>query len=157
VSSSTPLATAFAILSVLTLACQESLGPTDAPGTYVLRRVERDPLPTVLYDNEIYAVRVIADTIRLRPDGTGIISGVYEAVPLHEGLPAEGPVYSTTSIRYRAVRDQLEIEYVCPDLANCLPPPHLIARRLPSGLTVRWGPSLFGRSPLLYVSIGAAP
>jgi len=63
------------IVAALTLACDESLGPGDAAGTYVLRQVEQDPLPTTLSANEFFAVRVISDTIRMRSDGTGTISG----------------------------------------------------------------------------------
>jgi hypothetical protein len=146
-----------ATLVALSLSCGESAGPEDAPGTYALRRVARDPLPAILYDNEIYAVRVISDTIRLRADGTGTISGVREAVPLHEGLPHKGPMNEWIVIRYRAVGDELEIEYDCPVQSNCAPPPQLIARRSSGGLTARWGPGIFGRSPLLYTEVEAAP
>ena len=146
-----------AILPALTLACNESLGPRNAAGTYVLRQVEQDPLPTTLSANEFFAVRVISDTIRMRSDGTGTISGVREAVPLQPGVPGDGPVYITSNIRFKAVGDQLEIEYECPDLALCVPPPHLIAQVLQDGLTARWGPSMSGRSPLVYEQVQAAP
>jgi hypothetical protein len=148
---------ALAILITLMLGCGESVGPDDAPGSYVLRRVDGDPLPAVLYDNEIYAVRVISDTIRLRADGTGTISGIRDALPLHEGLPAEGPVHASTNIRFKALVKRIEIEYECPPNANCLPPPHLIAHLRSDGLTARWGPGMLGRSPLFYSQVQAAP
>jgi len=69
----------------------------------------------------------------------------------------DGPVYITSNIRFKAVGDQLEIEYECPDLALCVPPPHLIAQVLQDGLTARWGPSMSGRSPLVYEQVQAAP
>ena len=34
--------------------------------------------------NEFFVIRVLADTIRLRGDGTGKFSGVRESVPLQE-------------------------------------------------------------------------
>ena len=145
------------IVAALTLACDESLGPGDAAGTYVLRQVEQDPLPTTLSANEFFAVRVISDTIRMRSDGTGTISGVREAMPLQPGVPGDGAVYITSNIRFKAVGDQLEIEYECPDLALCVPPPHLIAQVLRDGLTARWGPSMSGRSPLVYEQGQTAP
>lgn len=70
------------------------------PAIYVLRQVEQDPLPTLLVNNDIYATYVLSDTIRLRANGTGTISGVEESVPLLEGLPTEGPVHITIDFRY---------------------------------------------------------
>jgi hypothetical protein len=45
--------------------------------------------------------------------------------------PGDGPVYITSNIRFKAVGDQLEIEFVCPDAADCAPPPHLLAQESP--------------------------
>jgi hypothetical protein len=151
--------TSLAILVALTIACGESAGPEVAPGvvpgTFVLRRVAGDPLPTVLYNNEIFATLVVSDTIRLRPDGTGTISGVREAVPLQPGLVGDGPVHILTNFHFRRVGGQVEITYDCPPGALCIKPPHLIARPQPGGLTVRWGHADSGRSPMIYEEVGA--
>ena len=153
--------TTLAILVALTIACGESTGPEVAPdvapGTFVLIRVAGDPLPTVLYTNGIFATRVISDTIRLRPDGTGTISGVRETVALQPGLTGEGPVHIRTDFHFTTVGGQLEIIYDCPFGALCIKPPHLIARPQQGGLTVRWGHANSGRSPMIYEEVGAAP
>jgi hypothetical protein len=146
-----------AILTALTLACDGTLGPVDVTGTYVLRQVAGDPLPTVLFDYDAFVVLVISDTIRLAPDGTGTISGVREVIPLEEGLPGEGPVHRTSNVRFKVIGDQLEIEYVCPGPMPCVPPPQVIARRVPGGLNAEFGPRPIGRSPLIYTEIQAAP
>ena len=81
-----------AILIVLALACSGDLGPgTLVSDTYVLEEVDGDPLPTVRASNEDYALYVVADTIRLRADGTGSSSGVYSAEPLRSGIPGQEP------------------------------------------------------------------
>lgn len=150
---STRFQPAVATLVAFTLACGDSVGPGDAPGTYVLRRIDGDPLPAILYDNEIYAVRVISDTIRLHANGTGLIAGVRDFLPLHEGLPPQPPVHQRTRIRYAASGDALEINFECPPDADCVPGPHLIAHIGLDGLTARWGPSMIGRSPLFYTQV----
>ena len=109
------------------------------------------------YENGLFATRVISDTIRLRSDGTGTISGVRESMPLPPGVPGDGPVHIASNIRFKAVGDQVEIEYECPDLALCIPPPHLIASLRPDGLTAGWGPKMSGRSPLVYEQVGPTP
>jgi hypothetical protein len=146
-----------AILVALTIACGDSAGPEAAIGTYVLRRVDGDLLPTVLYDNGIFATRVISDTIRLRPDGTGTISGVRETVPLQPGLPGDGPLHILTNFHFVTVAGRLEITYDCPPGALCIRPPHLIALPQPGGLTVRWGHAGSGRAPMIYQEVAAAP
>lgn len=144
---------ALAILATLALACDGTLAPVDVTGTYVLQQVAGDPLPTILFDYGTFVVRVISDTIRLGPDGTGTISGVREVVPLEEGAPGEEPVHRTSNVRFKAIGDQVEIEYVCPGPMPCVSPPQVIARRVPGGLNAGFGPRPIGRSPLIYTEI----
>ena len=141
---------AFPTLVALTLSCSGDLGPAVGPRTFVLRQVEGDPLPTVLASNEFGSIIVYSDTIRLRADGTGTISGVRAFEPLQPGIPIEEPTWGTADIRFQALRDRTEIEYVCPINANCAPPPDLIAAQQGPHLRVIWGPNLRGRSPMIY-------
>jgi hypothetical protein len=136
----------------LTLACSSPAGPGDAPGIFVLTQVQQDPLPTVLSENEYFAVRVFSDTIRLREDGTGSISGVRESVPLQGGSSA-GPIHIANGLHYRVVDGRIEIEFDCPPLATCIAGPHLIADRQGDHLVATWGPHMSGRSPLSYQKV----
>jgi hypothetical protein len=142
-----------AVLVGLTLSCGDSAGPGDAAGLYVLRQVEQDPLPTVLYQNEFFITRVLSDTIRLVGDGRGIIRGVREAVPVQPGGDGQELFPIVTNLRFRLAGSQIEIDFECPPWADCIPPPHLVGQLRPDGLTLRWGPSLSGRSPLIYAQV----
>ena len=159
-SASISFQTNLTILVALSVACGESAGPVApdvVPGTFVLRLVDGDPLPTVLYSNGIFATRVISDTIRLQQDGTGTIAGVRETVSLQPGVPGEGPVHIQTNFHFVRVDGRLEITYDCPPGALCIRPPHLIALPQLGGLTVQWGHRDSGRSPMIYQQVAAAP
>jgi hypothetical protein len=145
--------TALPALAALTLACEGSHGPSNFLRTYALREVQGDPLPTVLYTNEYVAVHVLSDTIRLRADGTGSISGVRSSEPLQPLILPQPPTWSTADIRFRRGMDRIEIDYVCPANANCAPPPHLIAVEGDNRLQVTWAPGMTGRSPMIYVAV----
>lgn len=60
------------------LGCDDPLGPEDVVGTYVLRTVREQPLPVIVMENENVTARLLADTIRLRRNGTGTEVAVYE-------------------------------------------------------------------------------
>jgi hypothetical protein len=142
------------VLLALALACSGDLGPgTISSDTLVLQEVDGDPLPTVLASNEDYEIHVLSDTLRLRADGTGTISGVLSAEPLRPGLPAQEPTWGTADIRYRRLLRGMEIDYVCPPNASCVAPPHLIAVERGDRLEVAWAPSLNGRSPMIYTAV----
>jgi hypothetical protein len=140
-----------ASLMFAALACQDSLAPTDVAGTYVLQSVATEPLPAEIYRNDYVTIRVIADTLRLRPDGTGTMSGVQVAEPRQEGMAPATPAWWTGQLRFRIVEGDVEVTMICPPDANCVPGPHLTARRLDSGLRVDY--ALGGRVPRVYARI----
>ena len=143
-----------AILIALALACSGDLGPGILSSTYVLEEVDGDPVPAVIFSNQFVEFYLVSDTIRLRPDGTGTISGVRSAVPLQPGIPGgQDPTWSTADIRFRRGLPGIEIDYVCPADADCAPPPHLIAVERGHCLEVSWAPSLPGRSPMIYRAV----
>ena len=158
-SSALPIRVAAGLLAVFSaaaaIACGDplALAPTEIAGIYALQRVESDHLPTVLYTNEFVRVRVLADTIRLRADGTGMQFGVHESEPLQEGLELENPVRGETDLRYEIVGANIEIAHVCPPNANCLPPPHFIARKPSEELLVHSAPGQLVRVPLFYTRV----
>jgi hypothetical protein len=146
----------FAVLAVASLpACESS---TDAEpslsGSYVLRTVAGESLPTVLSTNEFYEFRVLADTLRLTPGGTGTLSGVEQARSLTPSLPDEEPESVTIQFHYQVSgANEIAIAFDCPDNGNCVAPPHMTARLTNTGLQVSWAPSLGGRNPMVFVAI----
>lgn len=144
---------------VLVLAFAACDSPTEAEpslaGSYVLRTVAGESLPTVLHTNEFYESRVFADTLRLRPGGTGTLSGVEDARSLTPSLPDEGPQSVTIQFHYQiGGTNQLAIAFDCPPNADCAPPPHMTARLTNGGLQMYWVPSMGGRDPMQFVAIG---
>jgi hypothetical protein len=59
------------------IAC-DPLSPEDVAGTYVVRTVRSEPLPVVLWETESDTVQLVADTVRLRRNGTGTEVSIYE-------------------------------------------------------------------------------
>ena len=140
VSMRRPMSRLLAVLvaSLLALGCSDSLAPEDVAGLYVLERIGSDPLPAVLSENDYGVVRVTSGAIRLRSDGSGTVSGVQESIPWHDVQSASGPIWSENPIRFRTVGDRIEIEFLCPAYASCIPAPHMVARRTTDGLRASW-------------------
>jgi len=122
--------------SFITLGCTDSLAPEDVAGLYVLERIGSEPLPAVMWENELNTVLVTSGTIRLRPDGSGTVSGTEESIPRQDGLPATNTSRLDVPIRFRTDGVRIEIEFLCPANANCSPPPHIVARPTLGGLRV---------------------
>lgn len=130
--------------------CDDPLAPAELAGTYELRSIAGEPLPTLLVDYPHYRLRVDQDELVLNADGTGrrITRGVSERLDV-EGGPE--PVLWDTELRFRVDDQRIEIEEVCPPNASCLPPPHLIARAVRGGLRVE---ETYGdRNPLFYAPV----
>ena len=142
------------VLVLLASACGDSsLAPGTLGQAYMLVDVASDPLPTTLYVNEIGTIRVIAQTIRFGPKGTGSLSQRTEIVPHAADQPREGPEEYTFGIGWVQVKGSIEIEFDCPANANCLAGPHLIARVDGHALRATWGPQMNGRAPLRYEEV----
>ena len=147
---SVPLTASAALVVALLLGC-DSTGPRPTGGgLYVLQRVAGAPLPTVLQTTDQVDIRVLSDTLLLRSDGTGVISGVREIVPREPGGPAEGPRSIVTTFHSETGGGQIAITFDCPPNALCIQGPHMLARTADGGLTARWGPSMSGQDPLEY-------
>lgn len=139
--------------SLFVLGCSDSLGPEDVAGLYALERIGSEPLPAVLFETEYGIVRVESETILLRADGTGTISGVQESIPWQDGHSATGPVWTERVIRFRTVAGRIEIEFVCAPNESCLLGPHMVARRTTDGL---WATYYELRTPLHYARVVSA-
>ena len=137
--------TAVLALCTLMAACSDPIGPSDVAGVYELELIDGEPLPAVLFSNEYYIVRVLSDTITLRADGTGTISGVQEFESLQEGVESEGPRARETQIRFGVRNNRIDIEFLCPPNALCTQGPHIVAWKTSDGLSARYpalGPGL---------------
>jgi hypothetical protein len=148
-----PLPVGTALVAALLLGC-DSTGPRPVSGgVYVLQRVAGNPLPAVLQSTDFVNIRVLADTMLLRSDGTGVISGVREIVPREPGGPAEGPHSIVTTFHSETSGGEIAITFDCPPAALCIRGPHLLARTADGELTARWGPSMSGQAPLEYALV----
>jgi len=124
-----------------TIGCGDSVSvaPQSFVGEYVLTRVAGDPLPTHIFDQPATSPIVVADTLRLRADGTGSRMRLV-LLPGISAVGADTIVRLTSvaaaSLTFEAVGNALAITYVCPINADCAPPPHAIALLNSAGLTV---------------------
>ena len=152
---STPYSTRLlpTLLVLFAPACGDSVGPGTLGQEYVLVDVAGDPLPTVLYTNDYATIRVISQTIRFGPKGTGSLSETTVTVPHSPDEPREIRSEYTIGIGWVQVKGSIEIEFDCPANANCLAGPHLIARVDGHALRATWGPQMTGRAPLRYEEV----
>ena len=142
------IARAITLLCTATsLACSDSLSPGDVLGTYVLRSVAGDALPTLLYTTEFVKIRVFADTLRFTLDGRGSINTLRESEPVNGDGPTE-PFRWQTGFSYQLVDDRIEVAFDCPPNASCVEPPHLVLRDMSAGLRADF--ALGARLPLFY-------
>jgi hypothetical protein len=128
---------AAASLSLLT-SCGEPTSPSRAAGVYVLTQVAGDALPTALLTNESVRIMVIADTLRLSPDGTGVRTSAYRTDFLSILDKAPESSEHSQAFSFRVTGDRVEIGFHCPPNANCAPPPHIIATRSGEGLDIEF-------------------
>jgi hypothetical protein len=152
----TPRATVALALLVCSavVACRDPLRPEDVVGVYALQWVESDVLPTVLYTNDNVRVRVLADTLRFRADGTGERAGLVESESLRPGVASAGQRRAQQEFRFRTGRGRIEIAFVCPINANCAAPPHIVAKPVRGGLLVEY--DLGARVPQVFTTVAEA-
>ena len=136
----------------LSLACGEPLSPRDVAGTYALQRVAGNSLPTIQYANGDVVVRVFAETLSFTPDGRGEDVTVRQSETVTGGL-VTGPERRETAFGFRVVQGRIEIAFDCPPAADCVAPPHIVARPTPNGLEVQYAPG--ARVPLIYARLAS--
>jgi hypothetical protein len=145
-----------AVASTIGCADSVSVAPQDFVGEYVLTRVAGEPLPTLIFSTD-FSPTVVADTLRLRADGTGSRMRLVVLSPGTSRSPRLGfgselatkatmdsgvdttirlTSVAATNLTFEVVGGLLAITYVCPINADCAPPPHAIGVRTSVGLTV---------------------
>ena len=137
--------------AVLLAACGSSTEPGITHGfaeqrVYVLRQMAGEALPGVI-TSPGGTIRFDADTLHLRPDGTGLqVTRLFM-------IPANGVAHEErweARITYQLRGDGLEISYVCPpeEFAICTAPPHY--RGSLSGATLPIDQAMRFPTPLEY-------
>lgn len=112
-----------------------SAEPRPTSGEFVLQTVNGEPLPAIVLQGEFATVTMLADTILLFEDGTGLrIQRRHVDDDIVE-VPDPGPLRrDVMEFTYRYVDNRFELEYPCPGLALCVAPPHFVGEFSGAGL-----------------------
>lgn len=124
--------------------CGESTEP-EVADAYVLRSVAGDQLPAVFLDGDFATLRILADTLFLKEDGTGYEARLSEMVDKADG--STNRYSSETNLDYVLANGRIEISYECADMGSCIAPPHLAGAVTITGLVCDVS---LGRVPLLF-------
>ena len=148
-----------------TLGCRAAVDPDPfATGrVFVLQSIAGLPLPAPEAQSTACGSAVVADTLVLYDDGTGLRRTV-EDVPSYQGAvnpetcepAASSPKTRVTrqhAFEYRVSGTAIEVDYPCNDviivMASCIAPPHHTGTLAAGGLV--FDVSRTGRAPLVYV------
>jgi hypothetical protein len=101
------------------------------------------------------ALRFVADTLRLNPDGSGAQVVVVRRTTPSEPDQPEVEEREVSRLHYAVSGDRIEISFVCPDppgaLMSCVAPPHYTGTLTAAG--VRFDHALAYRTPLVFERI----
>jgi hypothetical protein len=156
--SSSFLPNAFSVLFFLSAAtaCESPLAPRAVAGTYILREVGGDPLPTVLSSNSDVIVHVLVDTLRLTALGVGTQIGLRVLEPARPSISAPDTFRVSERFHFRMFDDRIEVTFDCPPGADCTSGPHLVLHPTTVGL-LGVGGTLVLRGPLDYGLVSNTP
>ena len=131
-----------ALGGLLLCACENSTAVPAGGSRYALRSIAGNALPAAYALNPAVTSRVFADTLVLREDGTGEWKAVIEN-------SFGGSTFTGSAELTYTQRDAtISISFVCPDLASCIAPPHLVGEVTSDGLDIQM--SRVSRAPLVY-------
>ena len=142
-------------LLIVSHGCSGPAGPDvdarltgDDVSVFALRSVGDDALPAVAVDNGHVRITILADTIRLRPDGVAERHVIERTLSITGLPPGEKVRASTQRFTWRMEGQRFTGEFGCPDFASCVAPPHLTGTIEPGALTLDY--ALYYRVPLVY-------
>lgn len=130
----------FVLLSIAlgaAASCDDSpVSPVSGPGElFVLRTIDGDALPAPAVVTDGYALELVADSLLLRPDGTG--REVRVGRQTSSGVTEQ--VREIVDFEYTRVGDSIAVTVPCNDglvgSASCIAPPHYAGRRTPDGIS----------------------
>jgi hypothetical protein len=130
------------LAALLLVACVDN-DPTGVDwrnGTaFTLESVNGRALPAVYIVGDYTSWEIVADTMVLRPDGTG--THVAISRPVYPNVPAGQANRIVTDFTYTLAQDRLEITLECNDVvllaraASCVAPPHFAGTLSSDGIT----------------------
>lgn len=146
--SSTSRIVAVMIL-VAASACDATTAPDDFVAEYALVSLASQALPASPSTHEPVTT-ILADTVRLRIDGTG------ERVVWYVSGNLRALFTDRDELTWRAIGDSLEVSFPCDDvvLASCIAPPHLAGR---IGAGMQWliaHAPIYNEAPAVYQRVG---
>ena len=122
--------------------CRESLAPLQGD-IYVLESIAGDPLPAPYAANQVSAHRILADTVALAANGTGVRRTTYD----DDGVDG-GSYLRSEEFTWVEAGGRVSVTYRCPPNAGCVPAPHLSGPRTNTALT--FDQSAISMQPLVY-------
>ena len=140
------------VLASNTISCRPAPVSKDLAGVYVLEQVALDSIPAVILSTSDLTIQVLADTLWLRPAGTGTEAGlrVFRVNPPSSELDTLlDTIHVTYDFDFQMIDSGFALTYRCPSSYVCDPPPHSIGRPSPNGLQLITG-TLRERGPLSY-------
>lgn len=116
-----PMRSLCVALALLAASCSSPFEPAELAGTYAADLYAGNELPFSYHDG-VRTIRVIADSIVLRADGTGSRSGGWEIID--EDVTTPPFHHFTEELAYTIRGSTLEVRVLCPDVcALVLHPP----------------------------------
>src|SRR5215212_3702052 len=113
------LALSLALGAALVAGCDRSpLSPGEVAGRYVLVSVNGAPLPAVTAETPDVTTAVLADSLQLHADGTGLEFRLDRVTAHPAGSTTENR--SSLAVKFREVGGALEIVYLCSPDPNVL-------------------------------------
>ena len=159
-------ATLVMLVVAATAGCRSAVDPDPfrTGRVFVLQSIAGVALPAPEWQNAACGAVVVADTLVLYDNGTGLRRTVQE-VPTYQGAvdpetcepAASGPKKRTVQqheFGYRTAGAAIEVDYPCNDvvlvMASCIAPPHHTGTISAESLV--FDVSITGRAPLVYVA-----
>ena len=133
-------------LALGAVSCSHDVTAVQPGDRYVLRSVAGQTLPALVQQNVNFTSRVVADTIVLRPDGTGTMT-----IELRFGgspAPEESGQTERLEFIWTVSGNTMTINFVCPGFALCVQTPHYVGEVIRTG--IRFDKAMEYRTPLQF-------
>jgi hypothetical protein len=108
------------------VACSDGLNPFVPGEVYVLRSIGGDPLPAVAGQFGSITLLVLADTLRLLPNGAGVRAQVEVQDFATDEVLLRDLVPRRSSFTYLRTGDRIEFTLACPPEASCVAGPNMV-------------------------------
>lgn len=141
------------VLLAACMACKDALRPTDVADVYVLERVASDRVPAVIHDEPTLRITLLADTLRLLPNGSGTRIEVRRYEQLGGAISDPADHVIEYDLTFTTEDRRIEVAFACLDTASCIGPPHLIGKPTDEGL--RFFYAVSSPVPLIYREVGS--